>query len=155
MYNHQPLRFVLGFVNGRSCAHKSKPRGLILCFYDFGCKGSTIFLQKRVVFILLFVNFCYRAYKKNAPDKIECKITAFFRDISNTFFLFYFLSLIKREYYGQEILFEQAFQIKREELLNGDGFATNNQFNIRMELFAELTHTFVVFPSTALDFNSH
>lgn len=58
---------MLGFVNGRSCAHKSKPRGLILCFYDFGCKGSTNFLQKRVVFILLFVNFCYRAYKKTSP----------------------------------------------------------------------------------------
>ena len=38
-------------------------------FNYFGSKGSTIFLQKGVVFILLFVNFCYRAYKKNAPDQ--------------------------------------------------------------------------------------
>ena len=53
------------------------------------------------------------------------------------------------------LCFKQSLQIKREELLNCDGFATNNQFNIRMELFAEFTHSLVVFPSTALDFNSH
>ena len=64
---------MLGFVNGRSCAHKSKPRGLILCFYDFGCKGTNLFFIKRVVFTLSFEKFYYRAYKKMHPTKIECK----------------------------------------------------------------------------------
>ena len=52
-------------------------------------------------------------------------------------------------------LFKQSFHIKREELLNCNGLAANNQFDIRMELLAELAHSFIVFPPAALDFDSH
>jgi hypothetical protein len=61
---------MLGFVNGRSCAHKSKPRGLILCFYDFGCKGTENFL--------ISAGILPESYKKMHPTKIECKISKIF-----------------------------------------------------------------------------
>ena len=59
---------MLGFVNGRSCAHKSKPRGLILCFIILSAKVVQFFYKKGWSLSFYFVNFCYRAYKKNAPD---------------------------------------------------------------------------------------
>ena len=66
---------MLGFVSeGPSTQLQAcKTSRVNIMFNYFGSKGSTIFLQKRVVFILLFVNFCYRAYKKMHPTKIECK----------------------------------------------------------------------------------
>ena len=49
---------MLGFVNGRSCAHKSKPRGLVLCFNISGAKVRKNFPKIEENFPKI----------KNAPD---------------------------------------------------------------------------------------
>ena len=45
---------MLGFVNGRSCAHKSKPRGLVLCFIISSAKVLLFIFA-----LCLSAAFCY------------------------------------------------------------------------------------------------
>ena len=61
---------MLGFVNGRSCAHKSKPRGLVLCFIISSAKVRKNFPK-------IEENF-HKIKKHPTSFEIECKITVFF-----------------------------------------------------------------------------
>ena len=81
---------MLGFVNGRSCAHKSKPRGLVLCFiissakvllFIFALCLSATFcaFSLRFFAIKYFLLFLpITTYKKCTRSKSSAKLLLFF-----------------------------------------------------------------------------
>ncbi len=83
---------MLGFVNGRSCAHKSKPRGLILCFMISGAKVLLFIFSLHLsatfcAFSLRFFAIKYFTPLSNQNKKhptsfeIECKSSEIFLHI--------------------------------------------------------------------------
>ena len=66
---------MLGFVNGRSCAHKSKPRGLINILFIIPAFYAGFYYTYISLFSVYFCEIWYKGTKKYPHFNFLCKYT--------------------------------------------------------------------------------